>query len=533
MPSGGKGAPWTKIDGLYRGSLGIVAIPRGGEFARALGGWTAVAQRCRPAPRVQASPGDPIPARPGGATPIRYVVYVIKENRTYDQVFGDLPQGNGDPSICLFPERVTPNIHAIARQFVLLDNFYANAEVSAGGHEWSMAGYSSEFVEKSWPVNYGREKAGTHVPYPGEGHYAAAVPALGYLWDRARAAGVTYRSYGEFTVNPGKPGGPVETNMPALKGHVDPAYRGWDLKYHDRDRAGEFIAELRRYEAAGDMPRLQIVRLPQDHTAGAKLGDGRPVAMVADNDLAVGRVVEALSRSRFWARTAVFIVEDDAQSGPDHVDAHRTEALVAGPFVRRGAVDSTPYTTCSMLRTIELILGLEPMSQFDAEAAPMRASFQPEPDLSPFSALAAGVDIEARNVRNGPSAADLVPVRPLAGGRRRRADVQPGDLGGGAGRGRADAGPGPCRVRPQASRAGQGRLTPSVVVAGLERDGVDPLLAAERDVDDRVLGGSQEGERRLELLGALGRGGGERGRAQHGGLERDQVASRRRCRRSR
>ncbi len=405
MPSGGKGAPWTKIDGLYRGSLGIVSIPRGGEFARALGGWTAVAQRCRPAPRVQASPGDPIPARPGGATPIRYVVYVIKENRTYDQVFGDLPQGNGDPSICLFPEGVTPNIHAIARQFVLLDNFYANAEVSAGGHEWSMAGYSSEFVEKSWPVNYDREKAGTHVPYPGEGHYAAAVPALGYLWDRASAAGLTFRSYGEFAVNPGKPGGPVDTNMPALKGHVDPAYRGWDLKYHDSDRAGEFIAELRRYEAAGDMPRLQIVRLPQDHTAGAKLGAWTPVAMVADNDLAVGRVVEALSRSRFWARTAVFIVEDDAQSGPDHVDAHRTEALVAGPFVRRGAVDSTPYTTCSMLRTIELILGLEPMSQFDAEAAPMRASFQPEPDLTPFSALPAGADIEARNVRNGPSAA--------------------------------------------------------------------------------------------------------------------------------
>jgi len=328
-------------------------------------------------------------------------VYVIKENRTYDQVLGDLPQGNGDPSLCLFPERVTPNIHAIARQFVLLDNFYANAEVSAGGHEWSMAGYASEFVEKSWPVEYGHLDAGTHVPYPSEGHFLAALPALGYLWDRALASGVTYRSYGEFTVNPVRPGDPVWTNLPALKGHIDPSYRGWDIAFRDRDRAGEFIAELHRYESLGEMPRLQIVRLPQDHTAGAKLGSWTPEAMVADNDLAVGRLVEALSHSRFWPQTAVFIVEDDAQNGPDHVDAHRTEALVAGGFVRRGAVDSTPYTTCSMLRTMELILGLEPMSQFDAAAEPMRASFQAKADPTPFRALEARVDIESRNVLKG------------------------------------------------------------------------------------------------------------------------------------
>ncbi len=404
-PSGGRGEPWSRIADLYPGSLGIIALPSGGEYARTLGEWTKVAQRCRPAQPQDALAGDPIPARPGDPTPIRYVVYVIKENRTYDQVLGDLPQGNGDPSICLFPEKTTPNIHALARQFVLLDNFYANAEVSASGHEWSMAGYASEFVEKSWPVNYRHTAGGTHVPYPGEGHYAAALPALGYLWDRAAAAGVTYRSYGEFTVNPVKPGDPVESNMPALQGHVDPGYRGWDIKYHDRDRANEFIAQLRRFAAAGDMPRLQIVRLPQDHTAGSKVGEWTPGAMVADNDLALGRMVEALSRSRFWPNTAVFAVEDDAQSGPDHVDAHRTEALVAGPFVRRGAVDSTPYTTCSMLRTIELILGLQPMSQFDAAAAPMRASFQPRPDLSPYRALEAGVDIGERNTRASPSAA--------------------------------------------------------------------------------------------------------------------------------
>ena len=398
-PSGGKGKTWSPISGLYRGSLGIIPLARGDEYARALGEWTRVAQRCRPARPQEAQPGDPIPGRPGDPTPIRYVVYVIKENRTYDQVLGDLAQGNGNPAICLFPEKITPNIHAIARQFVLLDNLYANAEVSAGGHEWSMAGYSSEFVEKSWPVNYGHEKEGSHIPYPSEGHYAAAVPASGYLWDRAAAAGVTYRSYGEFTVNPEKRGQPEDSNMRALKGHVDPNYRGWDLEFHDRDRAKEFIAELHRYEASGDMPRLQIVRLPQDHTSGAKLGAWTPEAMVADNDLAVGRVIEALSQSRFWPRTAVFVIEDDAQDGPDHVDAHRTEALVAGPFVKHGAVDSTPYTTCSMLRTIELILGLDPMSQFDAAAAPMRASFQARADLSPFHAIKPRVDIEKRNRR--------------------------------------------------------------------------------------------------------------------------------------
>ena len=402
----GVGPERQKIDELYSGSLGVIRLPRGDAYARSLAEWTRIAQRCRPAPPDHPpGPGDPIPARPGDPSPIRYVVYIIKENRTYDQVFGDLKQGNGDPSLCLFPERVTPNIHAIARQFVLLDNFYANAEVSAGGHEWSTAGYSSEFVEKSWPVNYGHLADGSHVPYPGEGHYLAAIPALGYIWDRAAAAGVSYRSYGEFTENPEKPGDTVGSNMPALRGHLDPAYRGWDLKFHDGDRAEEFIAQLRGYEATGDMPRLQIVRLPQDHTAGSKAGNWTPEAMVADNDLGVGRVVEALSRSRFWGRTTVFVVEDDAQSGPDHVDAHRTEALVAGPFVRRGFVDSTPYTTCSMLRTMELILGLEPMSQFDAAAAPMRASFQAEPDNSPYRALEENVDIERLNARTGKLAA--------------------------------------------------------------------------------------------------------------------------------
>ena len=398
-PSSDGNGKWTPIAGLYQGSLGILALPRGDAYAPALVEWTRIAQRCRPAPAVAPPAGGPIPAHVSEQSPIRYVVYIIKENRTYDQVFGDLRQGNGDPALCLFPERVTPNLHAIARQFVLLDNFYANAEVSASGHEWSMAGYAAEFVEKSWPINYGHK--GSHVPYPAEAHYSAALPALGYLWDRAASAGVSYRSYGEFTENPDTSGGSGWTNLPALKGHMDPAYRSWDIEYPDRLRADEFIGELRRFEAAGEMPRLQILRLPQDHTAGRKALSWTPEAMVADNDLAVGRVVEALSQSPFWGKTAVFIVEDDAQNGPDHVDAHRTEALVAGGFVRRGAVDSTAYTTCSMLRTIELILGLEPMSQFDAAAAPMRASFRDTPDTTPFKALPESVNLDSRNPAAG------------------------------------------------------------------------------------------------------------------------------------
>ena len=390
----GPGRRYTYIAGLYRGSLGIIDLPRGKALDRALADWTLTAQHCRPEP-PRAQTDGPIPVHVDDPSPIRHVIYVIKENRTYDQVFGDMTEGNGAPALCLFPEAVTPNLHALARDFVLLDNFYANAEVSADGHEWSTGAYASEFVEKTWPIEYGHRD--TKVPYTAEGLFAAAVPALGYLWDRAAAAGVTYRSYGEFITVGRTPADPGETALPALRGHFDPYYRPWDLGYHDVDRVARFMADLHDYEHAGDMPRLQILRLPQDHTEGAKKGAWTPAAMVADNDLAVGRLVEAVSHSKFWPDTAIFIVEDDAQSGPDHVDAHRTEALVVSPWCRRHAVDSTPYTTCSMLRTMELILGLQPMSQFDAAATPMRATFQVRPDLTPWDARPAGVDIEAHN----------------------------------------------------------------------------------------------------------------------------------------
>jgi phospholipase C len=362
--------------------------------------WTADVLKCTPlrsdASVAETRPeGNPIPDKPGQASPITHCIYIIKENRTYDQVFGDVPGGNGDPKLCLFPERVTPNLHKLAHEFVLLDNFYADAEVSAGGHEWSMGAYASDFVEKTWRLNYGHPK--TKFPYPSEGIFQIASPASGYLWDRAQAAGVSYRSYGEFVQNPAEEGHPATTKLKALQGHFDPWFRGFDLNYPDSRRAERFISELKRFEREGDMPRLQIVRLPNDHTHGVTAGARTPTALVADNDAALGQLVEAVTHSRFWMNTAIFVIEDDAQNGPDHVDAHRTEALVVSPYTRHGAVDSTLYSTTSMLRTIELILGLQPMTQFDAAAAPMFNSFQPQADPMPYAALPAKVDLGVKN----------------------------------------------------------------------------------------------------------------------------------------
>jgi hypothetical protein len=325
------------------------------------------------------------------------VIYIVKENRTYDQILGDMPEGNGDARLCLFGETVTPNLHALARDFVLLDNFYVDGEVSADGHEWTMGAYATDFVEKTWPLNYGHKDK--KVDYPSEGAFPIATPAGGYLWDQAARKQVSYRSYGEFVTNGRKPGEPSTPRLPVLKDHIDPLYRGFDLSYPDVKRTERFISELRRYEAEGEMPRLQVVRLGNDHTEGAKAGARTPTALVADNDLAVGRLVDAVSHSKFWATTAIFIVEDDAQNGPDHVDAHRSPAYVISPYTKRRTVDSSMYSTSSILRTIELILGLSPMSQYDAQAAPLYAAFTDQTNLSPFSARPAQVNLEARNTK--------------------------------------------------------------------------------------------------------------------------------------
>jgi hypothetical protein len=264
-----------------------------------------------------------------------------------------------------------------------------------------MAGYATDFVEKTWPLNYGHN-AGKKYDYPSEGRYLIAYPANGYLWNRAAEAGVSYRTYGEFTEDgEGAPNKPARASLPILRGHVDEIYPSWDIHITDVRRASLFAAAVASYESEGEMPRLQVVQLPGDHTAGGKAGERTPIAMVADNDLALGQIVEAVSHSKFWANTAIFVLEDDAQNGPDHVDAHRMPGLVISPWTKRHAVDSTLYSTTSMLRTMELILGLQPMSQYDAAAAPMWASFQAQPDLTPFVARPAQVNLEAVNPASG------------------------------------------------------------------------------------------------------------------------------------
>ena len=327
------------------------------------------------------APGNPIPAKVGEPSPIKYVVYVIKENRTYDQVFGDMKEGNGEPSICLFPEDVTPNHHALAREFVLLDNFYVESEVSADGHEWSMGAYATDFVERIWPLGYRGDR---RVPYPAEGAFdEAARPAGGYIWDKAAEKGVTYRSYGEFVANgedrvrPGdgfgqSPRGPLRSRCSAAS--------TWTIPTSNAPTASS--RSWPSFEKAGEMPRLVILRLPNDHTSGTSPGKWTVTACVGDNDLALGRLVEGLSKKPVLEAMAIFVVEDDAQNGSDHVDAHRTVALAISPYIKRHSVDSTLYSTSSMLRTMELILGLNPMSQFDAAARPMFNSFTA---ISPIS----------------------------------------------------------------------------------------------------------------------------------------------------
>ncbi|HEY0455579.1 MAG TPA: beta-propeller fold lactonase family protein [Verrucomicrobiae bacterium] len=390
------------IAGLLQGTVSIIDLPAKDKWEQQMKSWTATSYSCMPqrAPigTNQGMWSNPIPRRLGGESPIKYCLYIVKENRTYDQMLGDMPEGNGDPALCLFPERVTPNHHQLARDFVLLDNFYVESEVSADGHEWTMGAIATDFVEKTWPLSYGHNKHKKY-PYPAEGNFAIAVPAGGYLWDRAKEAGVTYRSYGEFVNNGKKTNSPATSRVATLQGHFDPWFRGFDVDYPDYKRAQRFISELKRFENEGEMPRLQILRLPNDHTAGTSAGKLTPSALVADNDHSLGMVLDAVTRSKFWPQMAVFVVEDDAQNGPDHIDAHRTIAFVMSPYVKRGTVDSTLYSTSSMLRTIELILGLKPMSQFDAAALPMYNSFQSAPDLRPYNAVFPRVDMKQKNAK--------------------------------------------------------------------------------------------------------------------------------------
>lgn len=385
------------IGGLFQGTTSLIPTPNPIQMAA----MTKAAFDSSPLTDSNGRKGhellkdNPIPSGPGMTSPIKHCIYVIKENRTYDQVFGDIPKGNGDPNLCIFPENVTPNHHALVNEYVLLDNFYVDSEVSADGHEWTMAAYATDFVEKTWPLSYrgGKGKLG----YPAEGKFKIAEPSSGYFWDSCKAKGVSYFSFGEFVNNGATPTDPAWTKVDSLQGHFDPQFRCYDLEYSDLKRADRFLERWKQFEDEGNVPGFVVVRLPNDHTYGTRVGKPTPTAMVAENDLALGKLVEGISKSKSWKETAIFVVEDDAQNGADHVDAHRTVALAISPYTKRGHVDSTLYSTSSMLRTMGLILGLDPMTQFDASANPMYDSFQSKLDDTPYQAREAQVDLSAKN----------------------------------------------------------------------------------------------------------------------------------------
>jgi len=332
------------------------------------------------------APGYPIPVKLGQASPIKYVFYIIKENRTYDQVLADIKGGNGDTSLLLFGKNITPNQHAIAESFVLLDNFYVDAEVSADGHNWSMGAYANDYLEKTWPTSYGG-RGGT---YGGEGEREIANNKNGFIWDNCKRHGLSYRTYGEF----------VSDDKPAIKSLINnysANFPGYDLAIRDTTRFNRWKNDFDSLLKQNKVPNFNTVRFGNDHTEGIRLGRPTPFAHVADNDLAVGMFIEHLSKSPIWNETAVFILEDDAQNGADHVDAHRSPAYVAGGFVKRNFVDHTPYTTSSILRTMELILGMSPMTQYDAAATPMWRCFDSSPKEFKFNALIPNIDFNQQN----------------------------------------------------------------------------------------------------------------------------------------
>ncbi len=376
------------IGGLFKGTLSIIPEPDSitlSKYSHAV--YTNSPYTKEIEKKAEGEPGNPIPRTAGELSPIKYVFYIIKENRTYDQVLGDIEKGNGDSSLCLFPERVTPNQHALANAFVLLDNFYVNAEVSADGHNWSMGAYANDFVEKTWPTSYG----GRGGNYDYEGTREIAYPKDGFIWDNCARAGISYRSYGEFIAH-GK------ATMKSLEGHYDKDFPEYNLSIPDQIRFEKWKSDFDSLLARDAVPQLSTIRLPNNHTAGASVGMPTPRAMVAENDQALGRLIEHLSQSRIWKESAVFVLEDDAQNGPDHVDAHRSPAFVISPYAKRNAVVSRMYSTTSMLRTMELILGLSPMSQYDAAATPMWECFMASPDLKPFTAIGATYNIHEMNV---------------------------------------------------------------------------------------------------------------------------------------
>jgi len=375
------------IGGLFRGNLSVIEKPSSKTLAQYSNRVVNnVPYKKENELIADGRNNNPIPKKVGDPSPIKYVFYIIKENRTYDQVLGDVKEGNGDSSLCLFPEAITPNQHKLAKEFVLLDNFYVDAEVSADGHNWSTGAYATDYVEKTWPMSYG----GRGGAYDFEGTKKLTWPQKGYIWDHCKRAGVTYRTYGEY-------GAQGKAVIPALEGHVSDVYTGWNMSVRDTTRFSQWKRDFDSLLAINAVPRFNSIRMGNDHTEGLRKGRPSPFAYVADNDMATGMLVSHLSKSPIWNESVVFILEDDAQNGPDHVDAHRSIAFVAGGMVKRNFVDHTMYSTSSMLRTIELILGIAPMSQYDAAATPMWRCFTSRADNRSFQYRIPDVDLDEKN----------------------------------------------------------------------------------------------------------------------------------------
>ncbi|TFC09888.1 phosphoesterase [Cryobacterium algoritolerans] len=391
---------------MITGTLSSFEIPVGGDLQRAT---RQVASNNRSAE----AEGEVIPRKPGQDSPIKHVIYVVKENRTYDQVLGSLGRGNGDPALNLFGDESAPNMRALSKQFTTIDNFYADAEVSANGWNWVASANSNPYAEQMWPANYSGRKA----PYPSENatpEIAAQEPDNTYVWQRLAQAGVSFRNYGFFV---GLAGGKAVSQDPVLDAQTDHDYRGYDLSCPDSagtfaplktdcgsPRIDEWSRDFAANVAADTVPTVQFVRLPNDHTQATRVSKPTPKAYVADNDFALGQLVDTVSHSRIWGDTAIFVTEDDAQNGPDHVDAHRTVALAISPYTQTGKVDSTYYSTASMVHTIGLLAGIQPMTQFDAFATPMSASFTSTAVNKPYSAIRPSYDMTTINAANAPLA---------------------------------------------------------------------------------------------------------------------------------
>ena len=390
--------------GQIRGSLSIVRLAGGGARGAEL---DALSRRV-----ARANGWDSTVARDRPYPPFAHVVYILKENRTYDQVLGDLPQADGDTSLVLFGRAVSPNHHALAERFGIFDRFFVNAEVSADGHNWSMAAYATDYTQKTTPSNY--DGGGRTYDYEGTNRDVipeddVAEPAQGYLWDLAQRAGISFANFGEFSIEEDDPGGGggggkrYRATKPFLAAHTDPRYPSFDMAIPDQRRVDVWLDAFRGWVTAGTMPALQILHLPCDHTAGAQVGSRTPRAMVADNDLALGRIIEALSHSPFWANTVVFVMEDDAQNGPDHVDSHRSPLLVVSAWNRPGVYHRFTNTT-DALRTMEEILRLDALSQYDHYGHPLREIWRDAPDTTPYVVLQPAVPRDELNAPSGRAA---------------------------------------------------------------------------------------------------------------------------------